>query len=193
MSSFNITLQLLNSKTPSSISSFILAMTLYPDVQAKAQEEVDRVTGSIRLPTFSDRANMPYVNALVKEILRWNPAVPLGELIVTFHGHYTHLTAHFYMYNKASHIKLHRMTCIADTRFPKEPSSGQTFGTSVLCCLVFLFIFLLGLSCTTRRSFLIPKSSCQSDSSIKINHSRGFPIRPCWLSGLDEGFALACT
>jgi len=53
-------------------------MTLYPDVQANAQEEVDHVTGSNRLPTFSDRADMPYVNALVKEILRWNPAVPLG-------------------------------------------------------------------------------------------------------------------
>ncbi|KLO13999.1 cytochrome P450 [Schizopora paradoxa] len=64
--------------TPSSISSFILAMTLYPDVQAKAQEEVDRVTGCNRLPSFADRVDMPYVNALVKEILRWNPAVPLG-------------------------------------------------------------------------------------------------------------------
>ena len=57
-------------------------MTLYPDVQAKAQEEVDRVTGSNRLPTFADREDMPYVNALVKEILRWNPAVPLGKLLL---------------------------------------------------------------------------------------------------------------
>lgn len=65
-------------KTPSSLTSFILAMTLYPHVQIKGQAEIDAVVGKKRLPSFSDRASLPYVNAIVKEILRWNPAVPLG-------------------------------------------------------------------------------------------------------------------
>jgi len=63
--------------TVSSLYSFFLAMTLYPEVQKAAQEELDRVVGSDRLPSFADRENLPYINALVKETLRWNPVVPL--------------------------------------------------------------------------------------------------------------------
>ncbi|OCH91269.1 cytochrome P450, partial [Obba rivulosa] len=66
--------------TPSTLSSFILAMALHPATQARAQAELDAVLGSswIRLPTFADRLSLPYVNAIVLELLRWNPAVPLG-------------------------------------------------------------------------------------------------------------------
>ena len=53
-------------------------MTIYPDYQKRAQEEIDSVTGGKRLPTFEDRSMMPYVDALVFECLRWNPVVPLG-------------------------------------------------------------------------------------------------------------------
>lgn len=65
-------------QTVSVILSFFLAMTLYPDIQRRAQEEVDNVTGGTRLPTYEDRDKMPYVNGLVYECLRWNPVVPLG-------------------------------------------------------------------------------------------------------------------
>ena len=53
-------------------------MTLYPEVQKRAQEEIDSFVGNARLPTFADRGNMPYLDAMVKEILRWNPVAPLG-------------------------------------------------------------------------------------------------------------------
>lgn len=53
-------------------------MTLYPEAQKKAQEEIDRVVGSDRLPTLADRENMPYIQALIKEVLRWHPGSPLG-------------------------------------------------------------------------------------------------------------------
>lgn len=53
-------------------------MTVYPEVQRKAQEEIDRVIGSERLPGFEDRENLPYIDAIVKEILRWNPVGPMG-------------------------------------------------------------------------------------------------------------------
>ncbi|KAI0063334.1 cytochrome P450 [Artomyces pyxidatus] len=63
----------------STLMSFILAMTLYPEVQRKAQEEIERVVGTDRLPDMSDRPNLPYIEAIVKETLRWNPAAPMGS------------------------------------------------------------------------------------------------------------------
>jgi len=43
-------------------------MTAFPEVQKKAQEELDRVVGSDRLPTLEDLENLPYVDALLKEV-----------------------------------------------------------------------------------------------------------------------------
>ncbi|KAG1840821.1 cytochrome P450 [Suillus subalutaceus] len=62
--------------TVSAIYSFFLAMTLFPDVQKKAQAEIDTVVGPDRLPSFSDRPSLPYIEALAKEVLRWNVAIP---------------------------------------------------------------------------------------------------------------------
>jgi len=64
--------------TASAIDSFILAMVLHPDVQMKGQEEIDRVLGRDRLPTFDDRLSLPYVEAIYREVLRLNPPLPLG-------------------------------------------------------------------------------------------------------------------
>jgi hypothetical protein len=52
-------------------------MTLYPDIQRKAHGEVDRVVGD-RLPCMDDLPNMPYLRAVISEILRWNPLVSLS-------------------------------------------------------------------------------------------------------------------
>jgi cytochrome P450 len=60
------------------MSCFFLAMTIYPDVQRKAQEEIDRIVGNDRLPGFNDRENLPYIDAIVKEVLRWHPVAPMG-------------------------------------------------------------------------------------------------------------------
>ena len=54
-------------------------MALYPDVQKKAQAEIDAVIGPHRLPDFCDRPSLPYINAVVKESLRWNLVIPLGR------------------------------------------------------------------------------------------------------------------
>ena len=53
-------------------------MTLFPQVQNEAQKAVDQVCHG-RLPEYSDFDNIPYVHALVRECLRWRPAVPLGR------------------------------------------------------------------------------------------------------------------
>ena len=57
-------------KTKSTLLSFMLAMTVYPDVFKKAQAEIDRVVGSERLPQPEDRANLPYVESVILEVLR---------------------------------------------------------------------------------------------------------------------------
>lgn len=57
---------------------FILAMIAYPEVQKKAQEELDAVVGRDRMPTFADRDSLPYINACVREALRWRALTPMG-------------------------------------------------------------------------------------------------------------------
>ncbi len=54
-------------------------MLLYPEVQAKAQAEIDAVIGNDRLPRFDDRESLPYVNALVLEVTRWHTVAPIGQ------------------------------------------------------------------------------------------------------------------
>jgi len=64
--------------TVSAIGTFFMSMALHPEVQRKAQEEIDRVVGPDRLPVFEDRPALPYVDAIYREVMRWRPAVPLG-------------------------------------------------------------------------------------------------------------------
>lgn len=64
--------------TVSAEYAFFLAMVLFPDVQKKAQAEIDSVVGNGRLPGFIDLPHLPYVNAVVKEVLRWNSVAPTG-------------------------------------------------------------------------------------------------------------------
>ena len=53
----------------SAIHSFLLAMSCFPEVQIKAQAELDRVVSG-RLPDFSDMEGLPYLSAVIKEVLR---------------------------------------------------------------------------------------------------------------------------
>ena len=52
-------------------------MALYPEVQKKAQAEIDAVVGAHRLPDYEDRPSLPYINAIVNESMRWHVAFPL--------------------------------------------------------------------------------------------------------------------
>ena len=60
------------------LQAMFVAMSLYPDVQKKAQTELDAVVGRDRLPKIEDREALVYINALVKELLRWHNVTPLG-------------------------------------------------------------------------------------------------------------------
>ena len=54
-------------------------MALYPEVQARAQEEIDRVIGKDRLPKVTDRVSLKYVDCVMREVMRLTPVAPLGE------------------------------------------------------------------------------------------------------------------
>ena len=60
------------------MQTFFLAMAAFPEVQSKAQAELDSMIGSHRLPEFGDQSSLPYVCAVVKELLRWRSVVPIG-------------------------------------------------------------------------------------------------------------------
>lgn len=60
---------------------FILAVLLHPEAAKKAQEEIDRVVGPGRLPTFEDRESLPYVQALVYETRRWVSGMRLFSVL----------------------------------------------------------------------------------------------------------------
>jgi hypothetical protein len=66
--------------TVAAVTSFFLAALVYPEFQKRAQEELDRVVGRDRLPEFSDKADLPYLDAVMRECLRWLPVLPLGQL-----------------------------------------------------------------------------------------------------------------
>ncbi|KAI1099041.1 cytochrome P450 [Jackrogersella minutella] len=62
-----------------SLASFILACVKFgPQFIPKAQEELDRVVGKGRLPTFEDMPRLPYIKAVAAETLRWRPVAVLG-------------------------------------------------------------------------------------------------------------------
>lgn len=64
--------------TVSAVQCFFLAMLLHPEVQKKGQEELAAVVGPDRLPTFSDKPSLPYIESIVKEVLRWHLVTPLA-------------------------------------------------------------------------------------------------------------------
>lgn len=54
-------------------------MSLHPDVQRRAQAEIDRVIGKQRLPNIDDKNALPFTVALIKEVMRCSPVAPTGQ------------------------------------------------------------------------------------------------------------------
>lgn len=76
-------------QTSSAILLFILAMVQHPHALEKAQNEIDRVVGSNRLPDFNDRESLPMVECVIKEAQRLYHTLPLGKLTTSlqrWHG-----------------------------------------------------------------------------------------------------------
>ncbi|KAF5379873.1 hypothetical protein D9757_007199 [Collybiopsis confluens] len=60
------------------LETFVLATSVHPDKQRKAQAEIDRMSGSDRLPTYEDRPQLPYIESILKEVYRRNPIAPIA-------------------------------------------------------------------------------------------------------------------
>lgn len=88
-------------------------MVLYPDVQRRAREEIDRVVGPDRLPDFVDRPALTYVEAILREVWRWRPTNPLGAFVFFSMQGLDEETA------QACHTRRVRRTCIKGGIFPK--------------------------------------------------------------------------
>lgn len=59
--------------TANQILTLIMALAKHPEVQKKAQAEIDLVCGADKAPTFDDFDKLPYINCIIKEGLRWRP------------------------------------------------------------------------------------------------------------------------
>ncbi|KAK3986038.1 putative cytochrome P450 E-class, group I [Cladorrhinum sp. PSN332] len=66
--------------TSSTLYAFLQAMVLYPEVQKRAQDLIDKVIGDKRLPTMEDEMDLQYVRQIVKESLRWMPTTIMGAV-----------------------------------------------------------------------------------------------------------------
>ncbi|KAK7619193.1 cytochrome P450 [Phyllosticta citricarpa] len=64
--------------TSTGMLTSLMQLALHPEVQEKAREQLDKVCGSERIPSWSDFDQLPYINSIVKESVRWGPPVPSG-------------------------------------------------------------------------------------------------------------------
>ncbi|KAI0717572.1 cytochrome P450 [Cerioporus squamosus] len=56
----------------------VCAILHSPESVRRVQEELDRVVGRDRLPTFEDKRSLPYLEAFITEVYRWHPVAPLA-------------------------------------------------------------------------------------------------------------------
>ncbi|KAH8832196.1 cytochrome P450 [Flagelloscypha sp. PMI_526] len=68
---------------PATLYWFVWAMVKFPQVQKQAQLELDKVVGRERVPNFNDFERLPFIRAIVMELLRWMPVAPIGLPHVT--------------------------------------------------------------------------------------------------------------
>lgn len=64
--------------TASTLCTAFLALVTHPEALKAAHDELDSIIGSSRTPNFDDESRLPYIKALVKEVLRWRPVAVLG-------------------------------------------------------------------------------------------------------------------
>ncbi|PBK75563.1 cytochrome P450 [Armillaria solidipes] len=103
--------------TSSFLQSLILALVEFPEAQRKAQEEMNKVVGDQRLPTLDDFADLPYIQAVVKETHRFRPVAP----VAVPHGMLAAEEYHGYMIPKGATIFVNTWGIFHDPDVYDEP------------------------------------------------------------------------
>jgi hypothetical protein len=100
-------------------------MAMYPEALRKAQAEIDAIVGINRLPDFNDRPYLPYVNAIIKEMMRWQLVLPLGKRFFSVLLKSSSSCSSW----QVLHTWLLRMMNMMDTLFRKVLLSSEPHGT----------------------------------------------------------------
>ncbi|XP_069593143.1 cytochrome P450 2D14-like [Ranitomeya imitator] len=103
--------------TSSTMRWAVLFMLLYPDVQSKVQEEIDRVIGRERKPTMADVLQMPYTNAVIHEVQRYGDISPLALPHMT----YRDMEIKGYLIPKGTTIIINLSSVLKDPEVWKKP------------------------------------------------------------------------
>lgn len=98
--------------TSSALNTAILYLTANPAVQQRAREEIDKVIGSSRSPTFLDEPSLPYIRAIVKETLRMRPVTSIGT------PHYTTAPVIY----KSTYIPANSVVCLQQYPIHYDPT-----------------------------------------------------------------------
>lgn len=104
--------------------AFFLAMVMHPDVQRRAQAEIDSVVGKDRLPTIEDKEDLPYIRSIVAEIFRWHTPGPLGMFPHSIYNRGV-LDSFF----KASPVPQQKTMNTTEHSFTRGRRSSSVFGT----------------------------------------------------------------
>lgn len=89
-------------QTWATLVTFFLMMTLNQDVQKKAQDAIDSIIGSDRLPTIDDRARLPYIDCILKEIFRCVKCYQVWSKILMFSKNQSSLRSRWVSYTGPS-------------------------------------------------------------------------------------------
>lgn len=99
------------------MNAWFMACLAYPDAMNKARAEIDGLCGTERLPTLDDFYSLPYVCAMVKEVLRWRPTVPLVPQRVLVED----MDFEGYMFPKGTEFLVNSIpVCTDGLQYPKE-------------------------------------------------------------------------
>ena len=164
--------------------TFFLAMLLHPDIARKAQQELDVVTGRDRLPTFEDRPRLPFVDAVCKEVLRWQPIAPLGtptserpgetsESLSTSTIGFPHAVTEDDVYNgffipKGLYYFPSHRNHLIDLSFTRRHCSSKYMVSCLSRTLEIQLQLFQGKSCMTLPHIQSQKPSNRNDSSIQM-------------------------
>ncbi|PVF92944.1 cytochrome P450 [Serendipita vermifera] len=103
--------------TTAVLVAFLHTMFLFPEISKKVFSEIESITYGERLPSISDRPQLPYTEAALKEALRWHPVLP----VVTPHVNVQDEIINGYLIPKGTVIYPNNGLMLTDTKVWGDP------------------------------------------------------------------------